>query len=542
MFSNADFQSIKFHTNSSNAQPVVTYEFQSNQPGMLVDDSQREIARQIKNNNYRVTTEEYSTNQSVLINTQRHFNQGMFSEDIMARARGVSASNFANDIGGNLTSASIAKTGGLSQSSYNWLINHLQDKTIKTEVMGIANSGKNIPTYQSMLSIFEGVNSSIRNSALSANQFHDLQTLVSTVGSASGTNSYLYGVSNALVNGNPANAYWTGGASTSSYLGNLQVGSRANQLNELIDKWFLGRDNPTTINNTPGEYVLNTSPLFSKGGPVVADINQGSLGDCYYLAGLAAVAQDQPDLIKSMFTDNGNGTYGVRFYDDNGRPSYITVDQYVDSAGATNDKDKWVQLAEKAYVEFRSESSENSNNYKAIEGGWDNGLISVTGCSTQVFYGQNYDTSSAWEAAVDNPLINALQNHQEVLYASMQEATDVNGRTALVAQHMYSVLGYDNQTDCFVLRNPWGGPEDGSRGYDVKFEVSGRELWGNGGDTAGTIFIDTKQPLTAQNKLNTNQMVQAMAAFSPPSGARTNLAANLNHFDKEPAVLHYARS
>ena len=61
-------------------------------------------------------------------------------------------------------------------------------------------------------------------------------------------------------------------------------------------------------------YEQNNYELFSARGPVPADVAQGNLGDCYFLATLASLAQNQPDKIKGMIRDNGDGTFSVRFY------------------------------------------------------------------------------------------------------------------------------------------------------------------------------------------------------------------------------------
>ena len=65
-----------------------------------------------------------------------------------------------------------------------------------------------------------------------------------------------------------------------------------------------------------------------------------------------------------MFTDNGDGTYTVRFYN-GGKPDYVTVDSYLPAVTPTSYRyptrfvslydrpitDTWVALAEKAYAQ-----------------------------------------------------------------------------------------------------------------------------------------------------------------------------------------------
>ena len=59
------------------------------------------------------------------------------------------------------------------------------------------------------------------------------------------------------------------------------------------------------------------------------DIKQGSLGDCYFLAVLSAMAEF-PESIRSLFLNDVNpaGIYSLRFFV-NGAPTIVTVDDWV---------------------------------------------------------------------------------------------------------------------------------------------------------------------------------------------------------------------
>ena len=108
------------------------------------------------------------------------------------------------------------------------------------------------------------------------------------------------------------------------------------------------------------------------GEPSIDDIDQGSLGDCWFLAGLGAVARDNPDFIKNHIEDNGDGTYTVTFYEeDDGRwvPVEVTVDGDfpVDADGNAayakpSGDETWVMIYEKAFAELHG-------GYEDIEGG-----------------------------------------------------------------------------------------------------------------------------------------------------------------------------
>src|SRR5207253_6530083 len=104
-------------------------------------------------------------------------------------------------------------------------------------------------------------------------------------------------------------------------LGNLQAGSSAGQLQTLVNKWFLGLDRPQV--QASESYRPASGSLFGD-GPSMSDARQGRAGDCYLIAALAELVLDRPQAIRDMFTDNGDGTFTVRFFQD-GAPEYVTV-------------------------------------------------------------------------------------------------------------------------------------------------------------------------------------------------------------------------
>src|SRR5207253_723052 len=104
-----------------------------------------------------------------------------------------------------------------------------------------------------------------------------------------------------------ANANYQGGP-----LGNLHAGSNGKHLEQLVGKWFLGKDHPQTSGDGI-TYQLAHGTLFGK-TISYEDVQQGKAGDCYFLASLAETALKSPDAVKHLFVDNGDGTYTVRFH------------------------------------------------------------------------------------------------------------------------------------------------------------------------------------------------------------------------------------
>ncbi len=114
-------------------------------------------------------------------------------------------------------------------------------------------------------------------------------------------------------------------------------------------------------------------PLFGPNGPSKNDIFQGSVGDCYFVASLSAIADVNPEFIRNMVIALGDGTYAVRFYQ-NGVPIYVRVDAdlWVNSVtsqlryaklGSTGAL--WVPIVEKAYAIMRRDTA----SYDSIEYG-----------------------------------------------------------------------------------------------------------------------------------------------------------------------------
>src|SRR5204863_759653 len=131
-------------------------------------------------------------------------------------------------------------------------------------------------------------------------------------------------------------------------------------------------------------YAYTQGSLFVSGA-AYTDIRQGAAADCYFVSALAETALRTPSTIQSMFIDNGDKTFTVRFYHD-GVADYVTVDralptnssgkaQYAGFGGRYDNSrnELWVALAEKAYAQMNEAGwlgHAASNAYAAIDGGY----------------------------------------------------------------------------------------------------------------------------------------------------------------------------
>ena len=384
-----------------------------------------------------------------------------------------------------------------------------------------------IGQFSSISNVLNNFSSAIDSSTgLNQEQFNELKTYVSSIKTTDGAQSYEYYITNSLVNGNVFNKTWTGGVdgwnwySSSISLGNLGVGSSQFTFDKLVDKWIDGLDNPKQdflgvlyLENMP-HYTVTDAPLFKSAGPSADDVNQGAVGDCYFLAALADVAYNNPDYIKSMIWSNGDGTYGVKFYDTTSKlPVYVTVDgelnQYAAGWGdqwtwyVTGNGAAWVSLVEKAYVEYTVITNQNTfigqgqnNSYDSIYGGFSKGLVAITGMNTKNYSSSSYSSETLWEQSLQNYVTPAIQNKLSVMYASNVDSYDTNGMQDLISGHMFSVLGVDSTNGNLILRNPWG-----NRGTftNETFEISESNLWANGHGGAFVVsngYLPSEQPST----------------------------------------------
>lgn len=216
---------------------------------------------------------------------------------------------------------------------------------------------------------------------------------------------------------------------------------------------------------TDVKYTKIEGNLYATGSNKSGDIytmaiNQGNLGDCYFLSSAAAIAKKDPDFIKNSIHENKDGTYSVDFYRekpwwkvwgpqyiketvqvDNQFPTKAGTPEFNDSKG-TSDTGKrenmWGMVYEKAYAKFQG-------SYKDIaEGGWpDVAMTEITGkaSSTQSASSTSLEKLSEWE-----------KKGYAVAAGSYKTPSD----KSVVGGHAYYILAVDTANKTVTLGNPWG--------------------------------------------------------------------------------------
>ncbi len=159
--------------------------------------------------------------------------------------------------------------------------------------------------------------------------------------------------------------------------------------------------------------------------PTGKETAQGSAGDCFLIASMAAVANASPNAIRDMVKyDKSTGIYTVRFYEEQGRgaykPVYIEVDGYLPT-GKDNRKDPsyagdeggkmWSAIIEKAYAKWKG-------GYDVIgEGGTgEQAMAEITGARSE-----NKRPSSMKEADV-LPFFTQAKKDGKAIYAGVRDA------------------------------------------------------------------------------------------------------------------------
>ena len=272
-----------------------------------------------------------------------------------------------------------------------------------------------------------------------------------------------------------SNTWYTGFDSLRDGLGNLVAGSSATQLQLLIGKHFLGTDRPAIHRDASGllvgAYALAGGSLFVAGASA-DDVRQGTASNCYFLAPLAGTARDKPSLISSLFTDNGDGSWSVKFYT-KGKLDCVTVDRMMpaDASGAyiyansgllvSAVNELWVALLEKAYAQVNESGRIGQDGTNFYGNGNDNGigwgvgeqaLAHITGLRTGLH------PLSALSGA---SLIVMVNSSRVVTIGTFNAlATETTTDPALVSSavraHLYTITAYDPFTARFAIRNPWG--------------------------------------------------------------------------------------
>lgn len=240
--------------------------------------------------------------------------------------------------------------------------------------------------------------------------------------------------------------------------------------------------NPALPPQSQAVYGQVDGQLFARGiGDArdidINDVKQGAVGDCYFMSSLAALAKSNPEAVRNMIRDNGDGTYVVTLHQrrlpwepgsGEFKPVRITISgelplrngsaTFAAFGDADGQKQElWAALIEKAYATYRG-------GYGISEGGWPaNAMETLTGKSS-TSKPANTVSISELERHVRRGDAVAATTLLDFKFDDAHEIPDLSDSNplisnhTLVASHAYTVVGVDVAANTVTVRNPWGGP------------------------------------------------------------------------------------
>lgn len=200
----------------------------------------------------------------------------------------------------------------------------------------------------------------------------------------------------------------------------------------------------------------------------IDNIDQGALGDCYFLAAVVGAVDRDPQAVKDMITINDDGTYDVKFP---GADEAVTVNKDdINPAYAEAGPDGlWLAILERAYAQYDNENSviyENDDPYDSIEGG-----RTHTGINIMTGHDTDGDVLSVTTLSTTREkLMAALPPGEKGRLVSVGTRNNIpwveNSKydNGIVHGHAYAVIAFDPETDMVTIRNPHGNnSEKGSQ-------------------------------------------------------------------------------
>jgi len=196
------------------------------------------------------------------------------------------------------------------------------------------------------------------------------------------------------------------------------------------------------IGNDAATYTRIVGSLFVDGA-APEDVRQGKIGDCYFLAVLAALADTDPDLMTHHIALLGDGTFIARFAFD-GEPEIIRMNVTLPTIDGkllfakTPGGELWVALYERAFAEARYHLS----SYPSLNAGWPSGAFdAILDDPGQSEWVVNIDPATDIPALLDAGYAVTL-------------ASRVDASSPVIGNHVYAVTGAD--ADGLETYNPHG--------------------------------------------------------------------------------------
>jgi hypothetical protein len=226
--------------------------------------------------------------------------------------------------------------------------------------------------------------------------------------------------------------------------------------------------NPELPADDKFKFTEIAAQLFTKGNTDGLDIDpndvdQGYLGDCWFMAAVAAVARAKPEALRKLIKANADGSYDVTIYVDkwfsvkgkpkvikNVRPTFPTDENGKPAFAGLGDKELWVMILEKAYAI-------HVGGYDDLDEGGDAGdaIAALSGVDAE-----SYGLSGMSEKEILDKINSAIKNKRPIVASSQdfdksdKKKSEIVAKLGIAGNHAYSVKGVTGTN--VDLHNPWG--------------------------------------------------------------------------------------
>jgi hypothetical protein len=219
--------------------------------------------------------------------------------------------------------------------------------------------------------------------------------------------------------------------------------------------------------------------LFANGKPTFSLMKQGPEGDCYFFSGAGWIAKYRPEVIIKAIEIISNNKYNVRF--PNGDEAEISEPTDAEIAFnysvSTLSDGLWMPVLEKALgVMLKDKDKKHSEILDPtarvdIGGGPGPDVKRWTGNDVELFKLSENDI----EKKVREALIK-MEKHN-----LMSQALVLKRKGKIIGDHVYAVMGFNEETNMLTVWNPWGtdykhegedSPENGYNRKDGIFKIS----------------------------------------------------------------------
>jgi Ca2+-binding RTX toxin-like protein len=196
--------------------------------------------------------------------------------------------------------------------------------------------------------------------------------------------------------------------------------------------------------------TFSNMALFNVSGPKIDDVDQNNLGTCWFMAAIAGIAKNKPDLIRTSVAELGDGTYVVRlysgttakFYRVDGQLPVVTSNPNMAAFAAPRNGSIWAPILEKAMALHRT----SGGTYKAAEGG----------LGTQAFAmfnkGNDY-WGTIWHS--ENAMATKMRDVLAAGGAVTVGSDPARYVSSVEPSHAYTVVSISSDLKKITIRNPW---------------------------------------------------------------------------------------